>query len=88
MTYPTYPQFRFRLEFQPLYFAKRHANVFLFKNVEKKLKNRQILKGIILLAFRTGGHVPCVPPRGAAYEPSGGKAPSGEEIDVHPGESQ
>ena len=44
--------------------------LFFSKNVEKRLKNRQMLEGIIPLAFRIGGggggHVPRVPPRGAA----------------------
>ena len=68
-TYPTYPQFRFLLGFRPLYFVKRHANVF-FKVKQKNLKNRQILKGIIPLAFMIGGTRSPSPHRGAAYDNS------------------
>ena len=58
---PHLPQFRFRLGFRPLYFAKRHAG-FFSKNVEKIKRNYQILEGIIPLAFRIGGTRPPRPP--------------------------
>ena len=62
------PQFPFLLEFRPLYFAKRHANVFILK---KMLKNKNIAKHWRGLSRRPqdwgGGHVPRVPTHGAAY---------------------
>ena len=68
MTYPTYPQFRLLLGFRPLYFAKRHAYVFFSKNVENKTKKSPIIGGDYPPRLQDwGGHVPRIPPRGAAY---------------------